>query len=286
MAVKPITNPTPPNPNQVKSVNRAEQVSMNNYKHRSSNREQSVNPAVKEKSNTYSIDLKDIDTAIISHVKDVMKLKIEENNELVDVPVLYGNEERWVNARKRGALRDKNGSLILPLLMLKRTGVDRNELSGQGFEWDVNGEYIQIVRSSTYSKDNKYDNFMVQQGKKPVTDYIVTGMPLHLSATYEFAVWTQYMTQMNHLVEQFISQSNRYWGSAGNYKFHVSMDGSISDATEITAGADRIIKTNFSVILNGYIIPEYISTVINKKTFNAKKTFSKSKITFKEKIQV
>ena len=286
MAVKKITNPTPPNPNQVKSVNRAEQVSMKNYKERGGNREQTVNPGLKEKSTTYSVNIKDVDTAVISHVKDVMKLKIEENNELVDVPVLYGNEERWVNARRRGAVRDKNGSLLLPLLMLRRTGIDKNELSGQGFEWDIDGEYIQVVRSSTYSADNRYDNFMVQQGKKPVTDFIVTGMPLYMSATFDFVLWTQYMTQMNHLVEQFMSQSNKYWGSAGNYKFHTMIDGSISDATEITAGADRIIKTNFSVTLSGYIIPEYVASIINKKTFKAKKTFSKSKISFKEKIQL
>ena len=47
-----------------------------------------------------------------------MRPTIKEANEQIKVPIMYGNEERWVNARKRGAVRDVNGSLILPLIMV------------------------------------------------------------------------------------------------------------------------------------------------------------------------
>ena len=47
-----------------------------------------------------------------------MRPQIKEANEVIKVPVIYGNEERWKAARKRGVIRDKKGSLILPLVIL------------------------------------------------------------------------------------------------------------------------------------------------------------------------
>mgnify|MGYP003119645186 CR=1 FL=1 len=286
MAVREIKNPNLPSPNQVKSVNRASQFDVKNYKDRGGNKQQSRIPGLGSNAkNNYSIDLKDLDTTVISHIRDVMKLKVFENGELIDMPVLYGNEERWVNARKRGAIRDKNGSLVLPLLMLKRTAIDRNDLSGQSFAADLTGEHIQVVRSSTYSKDNRYSNFFTQHGKLPVTDSIVTGMPDFLDATYEFVIWTSYIEQMNKVVEEFVQHSDQYWGSPGNYKFLSKVEGSISDASEITVGGDRVVKTNFTVTLKGYIIPEVLNNVITKKVFNMKKIISPGKVSFSEKIQ-
>ena len=55
---------------------------------------------------------------------------------------MYGNEERWKSYRKRGVLRDKQGAFILPLIMLKRTSVDRNTEIPINFEHDVKREHI------------------------------------------------------------------------------------------------------------------------------------------------
>ena len=51
-----------------------------------------------------------------SWLLNVLKPKVSEANEMIDVPIMYGNEERWAAVRKRGIIRDKNDSLILPLL--------------------------------------------------------------------------------------------------------------------------------------------------------------------------
>ena len=113
MAVKPITN------KQVVStanINRGKQTSTRNKIVRG-NRETTIIPG-KNYSNNYAITLKDIDTAVMSHIKNVIRPKVSEANETIDVGVMYGNEERWVSVRKRGVLRDKNGALVLPLIML------------------------------------------------------------------------------------------------------------------------------------------------------------------------
>ncbi len=116
MAVKPITN------KQVvasSGINRGKQTSTKNIKDNSSNKSRSFAPGI-NLSKSYAITLKDIDTAVMGHLKNVIRPKVKEANETVDVTIMYGNEERWKSVRKRGTMRDKNGSIILPLIMLKR----------------------------------------------------------------------------------------------------------------------------------------------------------------------
>ena len=43
---------------------------------------------------------------------NIMKPTVKESNEIIKVPVLYGNEERWKSIRGRGTLRDGNGDNI------------------------------------------------------------------------------------------------------------------------------------------------------------------------------
>ena len=188
MAVNKITNKGVVNK---ELVNRANEVSTKGSTI-GGNRETTIIPG-NNFSDNYSITLKDVDTAVLNHVKNVMKPRVREANETFKIPVFYGNEERWKAVRKRGVLRDKNNSLILPLIMLRRTEVSRNDLSGQGFPHDVQGNFIDVVRANKWSKDNQYDRFSVQQGVQPVYDVVTTGMPNYADITYEFILWTNFI---------------------------------------------------------------------------------------------
>ena len=155
MAVKPITN------KQVVStanINRGEQTSTRNTTNRSGNRAQTITPG-NNLSDNYEITLKDIDSAVLNHVQKIIRPKVKEANETVDVTVMYGNEERWKSFRKRGVLRDKNGAFILPLIMMKRTTVDRSSEMPMNFEHDVKRENIEVIRNNQWSKKNRYDRF-------------------------------------------------------------------------------------------------------------------------------
>tara|TARA_Y100000593_G_C4263568_1_gene313525 strand:- start:445 stop:1305 length:861 start_codon:yes stop_codon:yes gene_type:complete len=274
MAVKPITN------KQVvatSGVNRAKQVSTKNT-NADGNSRKSFIPGLNYSEN-YAITLKDIDTAVMSHVKSVIKPKVREANETVDVGIMYGNEERWVAFRKRGVLRDKNGSLILPLIMLKRTGVDKSTSVASSFEHDVKREHADVVRYSTWSKKNKYDRFAVQTGKKPITENLVTTMPNFVNVTYEFVLWTAFIEQMNPLIETFADHNHTYWGVAEQYKFLCKLD-SISDASEMSQDGERFIKSTFSLTTNAYLLPEYTNSVVTNKISNLRKVLSPSKVVF------
>ena len=273
MAVKPITN------KQVVSstnINRGKEVSTKNIK--GGNREMSINPGTNLGKN-YAVTLKDVDTTVITHVKNVIKPSIREANETIKVPVLYGNEERWLNARKRGVLRDKNGALILPLIMLRRTDITRNTLAAGGFEHDIKRQYVDVMRGSTWSKDNRYDRFKVQTGMKPVYESIATGVPDFVDITYEFILWTNFIEQMNPLVELFVAEENKYWGNSTEYKFLCNFD-TIADASEMSIEGERMIKSTFTVTTKAYLLPEYINSVVTNKISNLKRRLTPSRVTF------
>ena len=112
MAVKPILNKqiiSRPN------TNRGEQVSTKGMKWNANDRK-SILPG-KDFTKNFAVTLKDIDMTMMNHLKDVMKITIREAGENIKVPIMYGNEERWKNIKKSGAIRDKNNALILPLIM-------------------------------------------------------------------------------------------------------------------------------------------------------------------------
>ena len=274
MAVNRITNKQVVNK---ESVNRAEQVSTKNTTVRG-NRATTVVPGSNFSEN-YSITLKDIDTAILNHVKNVMKPSIKEANEIFKVPVYYGNEERWKAVRERGVLRDTGGALILPLIMLKRTEVSRNDLSGQGFPHDVKNKYINVVRNSSWSKENQYDRFSVLQGIKPANENIVTSMPTYSDITYEFIVWTNFIEQMNPIIESFVDYSHTYWGGATDLKF-LSVIENISDASEMSEAGERFIKSTFNVLTKAYLLPEYMNSIVTNKISNMRKQLTPSRIVF------
>ena len=278
MAVNKITNKKVVNK---ESINRAEQVSTKQTTARG-NRSTTIIPG-NNFSENYSITLKDIDTAILNHVKNIMKPQVREANETFKVPVYYGNEERWKAVRKRGVLRDTGGALILPLIMLKRTEVSRNDMSGQSYPHDLQGEFINVVRNSKWSKDNQYDRFSVQQGIQPTYENIVTGMPTYSDVTYEFVLWTNFIEQMNPLVELFVNQSHKYWGSQTDMKFLCTTD-SITDASEVNQDGERFIKSTFNVVAKARLLPEYLNSVIKNTVSNTKKQLTTSKIIFGSEI--
>jgi hypothetical protein len=274
MAVNKITNKQTLNK---ELVNRANEVSTKGTTIRG-NRETTIVPG-SNLSDNYSITLKDVDTAVLNHVKNVMKPRVKEANEILKIPVYYGNEERWKAARKRGVLRDSGGALILPLIMLRRTEVARNDLSGQSYPHDIRRQFVDVVRSSRWSKENQYDRFSVQTGVQPVYENIVTGMPNYSDITYEFVLWTNFIEQMNPLIESFVDQSHTYWGDSTDNRFMCSID-SVSDASEMNQDGERFIKSTFSVVTKAYLLPEYLNSVITNKVSNMKKFTTPSKVTF------
>ena len=278
MAIKPVTNENALNKSE---VNRAEQTSFRSEK---GNARVVIKKSGGRGSGTnIKIGLKDIDVAIIGHMNNIMKPKVKESNEIIKVPVLYGNEERWKSVRGRGTLRDRNGSIILPVIVIKRTDLTFDENLPQSFKHDVKGEFVNVIKSSSgWSQNNRYSRFNVLTGKKPIQEFVKTGMPDFVNCTYTVVMMTSYMEQMNDLNSLMIEHLKTYWGDQTSYRFRTELEGGISNEEQMESQGERLIRNEFSMSVKGYIMSEFTENVFGKKS-QAKRDYSKN-VVFSEKI--
>ena len=279
MAIKPITND---NAGYESRVNRAEQTSIRSEKGNS--KVVIKKPGGQNAGKGFSIGVKEIDTAVIKHIRNVMKPKIKEQNEIISVPVLYGNEERWKSVKSRNALRDKNGVIILPIMVIKRTSLAMNPELPFSFDNDVQGKHISVVRSSSgWSKNNRYDRFAVLTGQKPVQEFITTGMPDFVICTYSIVMMTSFIEQMNDLNNLWVEHLETYFGDQTSYRFLSSLSGDISNEVEMESQGERMIRNELTLEIKGYMIPEFTDNVFGK-TAELGRAYKPKKVSFSEKL--
>ena len=69
----------------------------------------------------------DIDYAIKWFIENEIQPQVQANGELIDVPVIYSNGEKWDNVRRLGYLRDEKGMLQSPIIVLKRNSLTEKD---------------------------------------------------------------------------------------------------------------------------------------------------------------
>ena len=73
------------------------------------------------------VTLMDHDAAIMYYFTNVIQPTVQEAGETIKVPILYANPERWKTIRKTGYLRDKKRQLITPLIVFRRSTLQKAE---------------------------------------------------------------------------------------------------------------------------------------------------------------
>ena len=172
-----------------------------------------------------------------------------------------------------GFYRDRHGKIQLPLILLKRDSITKNRNLGN--KMDANNPNNFAIIQKKYSKKNQYDRFSVINNRSPIVEYQGVIIPDYVNIVYSCMVFTEYIEQMNKLVENINYASDSYWGDPSKFQFRAMID-DFSTVTELTKGRDRTVKTNFNINLLGHLVPDGINT---KLTGNMK-IFSKSSITF------
>ena len=212
------------------------------------------------------VRLYDVDMAIAEHMIDTVVPSVEIFREKVKVPVMYGNPERWKSIQKDGYLRDKNGMIQIPLVMFKRNSVARDDSLASTMN-----RHVSYSAVSRYSKKHRYDRFSaITQSEKPVNFYDIV-MPDYVTVSYEVIIWTDFTEHMNKIVEAFQYATDEYWGDKGGFKFRTKID-SFDNTTEVGEGTQRIVRTNFTMAVNAYLLPEqFDNESTHKKVVGPKK---------------
>ena len=207
----------------------------------------------KEDTKSPSVTLMDIDSAILFYFENVINPSVEDNGENVKVPIMYSSPERWKAILRDGFMRDKKRQIITPVITYRRTSIEKDESLPQD-KLDANNPNLFYTFEKKFSQVNKYDNFSQQIGLLPQREYYNVAFPDYVTLTYDFIIWTTYIEQMNKIVEKVVYSDGAYWGDPDKMRFRSSVD-SFTDATEIS-DTERLVRTNFSVTLRGYLLPE------------------------------
>ena len=225
-----------------------------------------------ETSKTYSVGIKDIDEAVFYYFNNVIQPFVFQNGNRISVPIIYGNPERWKSYQRDGYYRDKGGSVMLPIIVIKRDTIAKDRSTYN--KLDSNSPNLYGTFQKGFNPKNTYNNFNLLNNRIPTTQFNTVVVPDYLDITYSCIVQTYYMEQLNKIIESVEYASDSYWGNPERFKFNARVN-SFSTAAEVTAGQDRLVKSNFDINLRGYIVPD-----VMQKDLNAiKKLNSKSKIT-------
>jgi hypothetical protein len=216
----------------------------------------------------YTVGIQDIDEAIFYYLENIVKPTVIQNGESIPVPVLYGSPEKWKSYQKDGVLRDVKGSLMAPLIIFKRNSMEKNRSLANKI--DANNPNNYGIFQKSYDPRNAYDAFNVLNNRKPEKQLYAVVAPDYVTVTYQFVIFTYYVEQLNRIVEAMNYASDAYWGNPERFKFQARIN-SFGFQTELNESAERVVRSTFDVVLNGYIIPDIVqkdSTAINK--FNNK----------------
>jgi hypothetical protein len=220
-----------------------------------------------------NVGLEDIDYAIKYYFDNVIKPMVVLDGQSHAVPTIYASPERWQSVQADGYLRDSNGKLTIPLVIYKRTNVEKNRNLGN----KIDGNNVSLFQlfPSRYNAKNFYDSFSALTNRKPSQQYYMSVVPDYVTVTYDVVVFTNYVAENNKIIEAIEFASDSYWGDENRWHFRTMLD-SLATTTTINTGEDRFAQTSITLRVNGYLIPDSI----NKKLANSSLGYTTSQVVF------
>ena len=233
--------------------------------------------------------LETIDRAMWNLVDVELDLYLNSNDGFNKVPVLWTTAERAFQTKDDKDLRDKEGTLVLPIITVARTSVNK-EPDRRGIPYanmfpqpDPKGGTITVARSINQKKTAEFENALANKiygplpgsrshrynaskramtPAKVVYDTITIPLPTWVTVTYEIALRTEYQQQMNQLVRPFFtiagnSRTPKRIRALG-HAYEVFISGDFADnSNQLALGMEqRNYETIINVEVLGYLIGE------------------------------
>lgn len=225
------------------------------------------------KSRDFSISIQDHDEAVKYYFENTIKPTVVQNSEILSVPIIYGSPERWKSVQESGFYRDNNGKIMVPLIMYQRTTLEKNRNLGNKI--DSNKVINYQIFEQKFNNRNRYDRFDLLSNRQPSKEYFMSVIPDYVTLTYSCIIFTDYIEQINPIIEAINFSSDSYWGDFSRFKFRAKID-NFTTTTEISTSDGRAVRTSFNITLNGYIIPD----TINKQIASDKLYYGTSQVVF------
>lgn len=207
----------------------------------------------------YSITLIDIDNIIYEYFTKIINPTVTDTNSTkIKVPVRHASPERWSSIQNDGVYRDDKGQLQRPIIIFTRSNVARDD------SFVTFNKYLSVPFVKKFSNKNSYDKLSVLNNAHPMHEVHNVTFPDHVVLTYEFTMNTEYVQQMNQLIETINFAENDYWGDPAQFKFRASVD-SFSNTVETPSDDDRSVSSTFTLTVNAYLLPLIFNNQTNVK---------------------
>jgi len=206
--------------------------------------------------------------------------------------VIFATGERFALTKRLRPPRDKNNTLMLPAISVRRTAVTQTDqdITGRGMN-QFTGTIT--IKRRLAEEDRDYQNFINKEAMKNmdlgdtrrttgeegknvdivnggllspqlsnnIWEFITIPQPQFFTATYEVVFWTKYVQHMNYLIETYISSflpqvRGHKLGTEKGYWFMSYTDenfGSQENFEEFTEDK-RIVRYSFTVNVKGFIL--------------------------------
>ena len=162
-----------------------------------------------------NVGLQDIDSAIKYYFDNIIKPTVVQDGQLHPVTVEYASPERWKSVQADGYYRDTNGKVNIPLIIYKRTNVEKNRTLGNKI--DGNNVSLFQIFESRYNTKNQYDKFSILTNRIPNKQYYMSVVPDYVTITYDVVVFTNYVAENNKIIEAIEYASDSYWGDKNRW---------------------------------------------------------------------
>ena len=233
--------------------------------------------------------LETIDGAMLRFVDEELNLSVDTNDGFKKVPVLWVSAERAYQIKRNKDIRDKEGTLILPLITVNRASVVK-EPNFRGSIWanvypvaDAQGGTITVARQINQKKTAEFQN--AEAGRKygpdrnvrskmsntnkrnmstakTVYETITIPLPTWVKVGYEISVRAEYQQQLNQLIRPFFtiagnSRMPKRIENEGHF-YEVFIDGSLANKSNKAniAMTQRNYETTIKIEVLGYLIGE------------------------------
>jgi hypothetical protein len=213
-----------------------------------------------------------IDGAFLDYVEK-LNLYCETMNGRTKVPVIWSSAERSFQVKDNFAIRDRDGSLIPPIISLERVSITKDPKNKGSFQAGVSPGHDRYYITKLLNQDKTSNfanadtkrksgqlNFQTsKKNRKIVYQHIELRMPVYVTVEYKINILTNYQAQMNEIIQPFVALTaqNYFIIEKDDYRFESFMDPSFSQDSIADLGEEeRKYKTTITVKVLGQIIGE------------------------------
>jgi hypothetical protein len=237
------------------------------------------------------LNLVDIDTGFKNWFDKTLNIHLMNNQgNRIKVPVKLMAGERW-NTARQDFVRDKEGTLLLPIIAIARTGKtgDAGDALSRIFA-DTNQDhtyYKQVDPKSSLIKELNKNRPKNIDPSLPIYEVYTHKAPDHRILTYEVSIWTASIEDMNEVTQKIGQQLNFksvrsfQFETDDGFKFQAFEENDIEEESNTSdfTGQERKVQEIFRYRVPGYTMPES-----DEKSDTFKRYFSQTKLVFKKEV--